>query len=164
MASLKKLLESKTRVQYQDCDPFNHLNNSRYIDYMMAARTEQLLEHYGLNTFEIATVQGTGWVSAETKISYLLPALWMEVVTIETRLIAYSNSSLLVEAITYNEDKTHIKAIMWAKLVHFDIKAQRSLKHSDELMRFLEQIHYPVEHQPTFEERLQTLKQLNQKL
>ncbi len=161
MASLKKLPESKMRVQYQDCDPFNHLNNSRYIDYMMAARTEQLLEHYGLNTFEIATLQGTGWVSAETKISYLLPALWMEVVTIETRLIAYSNSSLLVEAITYNEDKTHTKAIMWAKLVHFDIKAQRSLKHSEEQMHFLEQIHYPVDHHPTFEERVQAVKQLN---
>ena len=161
MTSLKKLPESKMRVQFQDWGPFNYLNNTRYIDYMMAARTEQLLEHYGLNTFEIATLQGTGWVSVETKISYLLPALWREVVTIETRLIAYSNSSLLVEAITYNEDKTHIKAVMWAKLVHFDIKAQRSLKHSDELMRFLEQIHYPVEHQPTFEERVQTLKQLN---
>ncbi len=44
MATLKKILESTVRIHYQDCDPFNHLNNSKYIDYIVAARTEQLLE------------------------------------------------------------------------------------------------------------------------
>ena len=162
MALLKKILESNVRVQYQDCDPFNHLNNSRYIDYMMAARTEQLLENYNFNTAAIAQKQGVGWVSVQTQISYLLPTVWMEVVNIETRLIAYSNSSLLVEAVMRNEDKTHIKAVMWAKLVHFNIKAQHSLKHSEELMNFFGQIHYPIEPNPTFEERVKKVKQLNQ--
>ena len=162
MALLKKILESNIRIQYQDCDPFNHLNNSRYIDYMMAARTEQLLENYDFNTAAIAQKQDVGWVSVQTKISYLLPTVWMEVVNIETRLIAYSNSSLLVEAVMRNEGKTHIKAIMWAKLVHVNIKAQHSLKHSEELMNLFGQIHYPIEHYPTFEERVKTVKQLNQ--
>lgn len=162
MALLKKILESNIRVQYQDCDPFDHLNNSRYIDYMMAARTEQLLENYDFNTAEIAQTQCIGWVSAQTQISYLFPTVWMEVVNIETRLITYSNSSLLVEAVMRNEDKTYIKAIMWAKLVHFNIKAQHSLKHSEELMNFFGQIHYPIEGNPTFEERVKTIKQNNQ--
>jgi acyl-CoA thioester hydrolase len=129
---------------------------------MMAARTEQLLENYDFNTGAIAQKQGVGWVSVQTQISYLLPTVWMEVVNIETRLIAYSNSSLLVEAVMRNVDKTHIKAVMWAKLVHFNIKAQHSLKHSEELMNFFGQIHYPIAHNSTFEERVKTVKQLNQ--
>jgi acyl-CoA thioester hydrolase len=67
-----------------------------------------------------------------------------------------------VEAVMRNEDKTHIKAVMWAKLVHFNIKAQHSLKHSEELMNFFGQIHYPIAHNSTFEERVKTVKQLNQ--
>lgn len=162
MASLKQILESNVRVQYQDCDPFNHLNNSKYIDYIVAARTEQLLENYDFNTAEIAQKQGIGWVAAQTQISYLYPAVWLEKVTIETKLIDFSASSLLVEAVMWNENKTHIKAIMWAKLVHFSIKAQHSFKHSEELMNFFGQVHYPIENKTTFEERVKTLKQINQ--
>lgn len=161
MASLKKVLESKVRVHYQDCDPFNHLNNSKYIDYIIASRTEQLLENYDFNTAEIAQKQGIGWVAAQTQISYLYPAVWFEKVTVETKLINFSESSLLIEAFMWDEKKTRIKAIMWTKLVHFDIKTQRSLKHSEELMNFFGQINYPIENNPTFEERIKTIKQLN---
>ncbi|MBD1428894.1 acyl-ACP thioesterase domain-containing protein [Sphingobacterium litopenaei] len=37
MNTLRKIVESKIRIQYQDCDPFNHLNNSKYIDCIVAA-------------------------------------------------------------------------------------------------------------------------------
>lgn len=162
MHTLNKLLESKTRIQYQDCDPFNHLNNSRYIDYMMGARTEQLLETYGFDASELAHTQGIGWVAAQTQISYFYPASWMEMVTIESRLAQFSESSLLVEAMMWNKDKTILKAVMWAKLVHFNIRTQKSHRHSDELMKLFASIHYPPENNPTFESRVKSLKQFNQ--
>jgi acyl-CoA thioester hydrolase len=80
---------------------------------------------------------------------------------VESKLIAFSESSLLVEAVMWNQNKTHIKAIMWAKLVHFNINTQRSFKHSEELMNFFGQIHFPIAHNPTFEERVKSLKQSN---
>ncbi len=164
MKTLNKTLESKTRVQYQDCDPFNHLNNSKYIDYIMGARTEQLLDQYSFNTSEIAYKQGIGWVAAQTQISYFYPASWMEIVGIETRLIQFSESSLLVEAFMWDEHKTKLKCVMWAKLVHFNIKTQKSNRHSEELMKLFNAIHYPTENNPSFDERVKSLKQLNQRL
>lgn len=158
MLALKKILESTVRIQYQDCDPFNHLNNSKYIDYIVAARTEQLLENYAFNTAKIAQNDGLGWVAAQTQISYLFPAVWLEKVVIETKLTSFSESSLSVEAFMWNENKTHIKAIMWSKLVHFNIKLQKSHKHSTELMQFFEQIHYPLANDFTFEKRVTSLK------
>lgn len=156
---MEQILESKVRIQYQDCDPFNHLNNSKYIDYIFAARMEQLLDNYNFNTAEIAQKQGIGWVSAQTQISYFNPSIWLEKVTVESKLIAFSESSLLVEAIMWDENKTSVKALLWAKLVHFSIKVQRSLKHSGELMNLFGQIHCPIENNPTFEERVEALKQ-----
>jgi acyl-CoA thioester hydrolase len=161
MELLSKTLESSVRIHYHDCDPFNHLNNSRFIDYIVAARTEQLLDNYGFNTAELAQKHGIGWVVVQTQISYLLPAQWLEKVTIESRLISYSASSLLVEAIMWNEKKSHMKAIMWAKLVHFGIKSQQSLKHSEDLMGFFKKIHAPINGNLPFEERVKALKQLN---
>jgi YbgC/YbaW family acyl-CoA thioester hydrolase len=160
MVTINRILESKTRVQYQDCDPYNHLNNSKYIDYIMAARTEQLLNEYDFNSSELAQKQGVGWVTAQTQISYFNPASWMEIVTIETRLIQFSESSLLIEALMWNEAKTELKSIMWVKLVHFNIQLQKSNKHSIELMKLFNEVNFPLEDKPTFDERVKSLKQL----
>lgn len=161
MVVVNKILESKTRVQYQDCDPFNHLNNSKYIDYMMGARTEELLEQHSFNVAELAQKQGIGWVAAQTQISYVYPASWLEIITIESRLIHFSESSLLVEAFMWDEHKTKLKSVMWVKLVHFNIKTQKSHKHSDELMALFHEMHFPLEISASFEERAKSLKKQN---
>ena len=158
MKTQEKTIESKKRIQYHDCDPFNHLNNSRYIDYIMGARTEQILEHYGFNTAQLLHERGIGWVAAQTQISYFSPASWMEVVTIESRLINFSESSLLVEAFMWDEHKTKIKAVMWAKLVHFDVKTQKSNKHSEDLMELFAEIHDMQEDYSSFEQRVKELR------
>ncbi|MBX2907262.1 MAG: acyl-CoA thioesterase [Taibaiella sp.] len=160
METRVKTVESKKRIQYHDCDPFNHLNNSRYIDYIMGARTEQILDHYGFNTAQMLHERGIGWVAAQTQISYFSPASWMEVVTIHSRLIQFSEHSLLVEAFMWDEHKTKIKAVMWAKLVHFDVKAQRSNKHSEDLMQLFSEILDPLEHFSSFEERIKGLREI----
>jgi acyl-CoA thioester hydrolase len=158
MNTLLKTPESKVRIQYQDCDPFNHLNNSRYIDYIVAARTEQLLDNYGFNTAELAQKEGIGWVTVQTQISYFRPAVWLEKVTISSQLISYSDSSLLIEAFMWDENKTHLKAIMWAKLVHFSLKTKGRIKHSEDLMDLFQKIHLPIDGQLSFEERVKSLR------
>ena len=158
MNTLTKTPESKVRIQYQDCDPFSHLNNSRYIDYIVAARTEQLLDHYGFNTAELAQKEGIGWVSVQTQISYFRPAVWLEKVTISSQLISYSDTSLLVEASMWDESRSHRKAIMWAKLVHFSLKTKGSIKHSADLMEFFQEIHLPIDGQTNFDDRVRSLR------
>jgi acyl-CoA thioester hydrolase len=64
MPELKKTLQSKMKIRFHDCDPFHHLNNSRYIDYIVTARGDQLLENYGFDIYELARKEGIGWVAA----------------------------------------------------------------------------------------------------
>jgi acyl-CoA thioester hydrolase len=157
---IEKILESKVKVRFHDCDPFNHLNNSRYIDYIVAARGDQLIESYSFDIYKLLQKQGIGWVSAQTQISYLHPAYLMEEITIQTRLIACSEKSLLLEALVWNDDKTVLKAIMWGKLVHFSLIAKRSQEHSAQLMEFFQSIVYPLEQQMDFESRVKALKHI----
>lgn len=159
MKKLAKTLQSKKRVHYHDCDPMNHLNNSRYIDYIMDTRTEQLLIDYGVDIAELAYKHGIGWVAALTQITYFAPAKWMEVVIIETRLIRYTESSVIVEGIMWDEEKKNMKALLWAKLVHFDIKKQKSNKHNDELMELFNSIQYDTAPTVSFEDRVNQIRQ-----
>lgn len=158
MHTLEKLPESTLKIRFPDCDPFNHLNNSKYIDYMINAREDQLLAHYNFDIYKLAQEKGLSWVVAQNQIAYLAPAVLMETVTIQTRLLSYEDKSLLFEALMWNETKTSVKAILWSKLVHFNFSTKRSEVHAADLMELFKQIVNPVEGVSSFEERLKELK------
>ena len=159
MPTLEKVLESNMKIRFHDCDPFNHLNNSRYIDYFVTARGDQLLDHYNLDIYQLAKEKAIGWVSAQTQISYLVPAYLMEEVTIQTRLINYTDKSLRLEALMWSAHKKQLKAFMWTKLVHFDLKTQKSHAHSEELLALFREIVDPMPQPTDFETRINYLKQ-----
>ena len=147
-----KTPSTSTKIRFQDCDPFNHLNNSKYIDYFINAREDQVNEHYKLDIFEMAKTQGIAWVVASNQIAYISPAFTMETVVIQSHLFAFSEKSLSVEMSMWNEKLTKLKSLFWVKFIHFDIKNQVSLKHTPELMSLFQQVIVPVD-QNVFEER-----------
>ena len=53
MQATSKFWESKVLIRFSDCDPFNHLNNARYIDYFINAREDQLLANINFNIYII---------------------------------------------------------------------------------------------------------------
>ena len=154
---MKKILTSTAKIRFHDCDPFNHLNNSRYLDYFMTARGDQLIDHYNLDIYKLAQQESIGWVSAQTQISYLVPAYVMEEVLIETQLLAFTEKTLMLEAAMWNLDKSKLKSLMWTRLVHFILKTARSHIHNTELMTFFSQIQNPLVSSVLFEERVQAL-------
>ncbi len=157
MSQLLKVLQSKTKVRFQDCDPFNHLNNGSYINYFMNHREDALIEHYDIDIFKIAKQSGKGWVSSSNQIAYLKAAFLMETVVIESQLIGYTDSELKVEMRMYNEDKNHLKAIIWCSFVHFNLLKQKREIHTEDLMLLFKNVNNPI-NAFTFEERLIQLK------
>lgn len=149
-----KILESQAIIRFPDCDPFGHLNNSRYIDYFINAREDQLRDNYGLDIYENREVS---WVVAQQQIAYLKPANLMEKVTIQTQTMAFGPRFVEVEMRMYNENKSILKALLWAKFVHFDIRARKSAVHSDEFMAFFKKIVEPVKEEK-FEERVESIR------
>ena len=158
MKEWKKTLESRVKVRFHDCDPFNHLNNARYLDYIVTARGDQLIENYGLDIYKLAQEKGLGWVSAQTQIAYLAPATVMEELTIQTQLFSFTDKMLHVEALMWNNRKTILKAVMWTKLVHYNLRTQRSHPHSEDLQQLFQQVVNPLALPTDFETRVKTLK------
>ncbi len=157
MAHLPKVLRNKTKIRFQHCDPFNHLNNARYMDYFMNHREDMLIEHYDIDIYQMAKTMGKSWVSGSTQIAYIKPALLMETVTIESQLFRYNDSELFVEMRMYDEHKTHLKAITWCGFVHFNLLQQKREKHSDKLLQLFSEVKNPLK-EASFEERLNTFK------
>lgn len=144
MEPLPKLLESKAVIRFQDCDPYQHLNNSKYLDYMLNAREDQIAQHYNLDIFKIAREKKIAWLVAQNQIAYMRPAFFMETVVIQSQLLSYSEKSVQVEIRMYNEEKTVLYALMWSTFVHVNIETQSSNKHSEDLMGLFHEVHFPV--------------------
>jgi len=157
MKKLNKVLESKVKIRFQDCDPFNHLNNAAYLNYLINAREDQVLEQYGLDIYNLAKTNGISWVTACNQIAYIKPAFLMEEVIIDSQLILAKNSSIKVELRMWNKDKTEIKAVMWSTFVHFNLLKQKTEKHSEELMDLFNTVVNPIE-TTVFEERILSFK------
>ena len=155
--SLPKILESKTKIRFQDCDPFNHLNNASYFNYLINAREDQLIDNYNLDIYKQAMVTGKSWVIGSHQMAYLRPANLMETVVIDSQLLKYNEKTLWVEIRMWDEDKTELKAVLWSSFTHFNIVKQRSAMHSEELMQLFENVVSPLE-DLSFEARMKSLR------
>ena len=149
---MDKILISERKVRFQDCDPFNHLNNAKYLDYFLNAREDQLLESYNLDIFDIAINKSLGWVIYSNQILYLNPVFTMETIVIETQLTAFTSKSLNVEMRMLDKERLKLKSILWTSFIHFDLKLQKPVNHQDEYLRLFENVVLPVD-QKTIEER-----------
>ena len=130
-------MELKTfyTVRFNDCDPMGHLNNARYIDYMLNAREDHLKQAYNINLLEYHK-QGVAWVVRRHDIQYVRPAFYNEVVCIESRLIELGDSHVLVEMLMFDEQQTMLKAIMWTNFTSVDAKTGRRKEHPASFMEF----------------------------
>ncbi len=143
MTKLNLEPESTAWIDFQDCDPFGHLNNVKYLNYIMNARTQQLKQAYGFDIYEHTTKTGNGWVVGTTHISYLMPARYNETVRIQTRLLHADNFRIVPEAVMLSSDGLKIHAIAWVEFVYVNVAKGRPVKHDPELDGFLKSLVIP---------------------
>lgn len=126
-------LKSYYIIRFNDCDPLGHLNNARYLDYLLNAREDHLRDFYQL-TIPDFLKQGLAWVVRGHEIQYIRPALYNEKVCIESRLISVNDNYLLLEMLMYDEKESSIKAIAWTNFTCIDPKTGRKQTHTPAFM------------------------------
>jgi acyl-CoA thioester hydrolase len=137
---LPKELESTTTIRFQDCDPYGHLNNARYIDYFMNARVDHVAAAYNFHIFDRMSTDNEAWIVTHTQIRYVWPARFNEQVLIRTRLLDVSERVLLLEAQMVSADGTRLLALAWIEFMIVDAATGRPKRHSPELMAFFESV------------------------
>ncbi|MFZ1688064.1 MAG: acyl-CoA thioesterase [Flavobacteriales bacterium] len=142
-------------VRFQDCDPFNHLNNGRYVDYFLNAREDHLLAHYDLDIYRVARETGLSWVVSTNQVAYLRPAFLMERVRMESQLIAYSPKHVSVEMRMWDEAGLTLKSFCWMDFVHYDLRNNKVAVHSETYLDLFARVHRAVT-ETRFEDRRKT--------
>jgi YbgC/YbaW family acyl-CoA thioester hydrolase len=153
-----KIWESKALIRFPDCDPFNHLNNARYIDYFINAREDHIIANLSFNIYHFAQQTGLSWVVSKNQIAYIKPAFLMETVIIDSTLLRLGEKDLMVEMRMWNESKEKMKAVLWSNFVHINMKTQKPESHSQELIETFKPFENPLPQPMSFDERVEALR------
>ncbi|MBA4241425.1 MAG: acyl-CoA thioesterase [Sphingobacteriaceae bacterium] len=132
---MNKTPSSIYNIRFHDCDMFGHLNNARYLDYMISARQDHLKDAYNFD-YNSYYKNNLGWVISYHEIQYLKPAFFEENVSIQSSLLNAENDTLYVEVLMMNEAKSHLKAILRSKLTFINLKTGRKEQHTPEFIEW----------------------------
>ncbi|MEL1245843.1 acyl-CoA thioesterase [Flavobacterium sp. DGU11] len=153
-------MELKTfyKIRFSDCDPFKHLNNSGYIDYMLNAREDHLKEFHDIDMTELYK-KGSGWMVSKHEIVYLSPALYSEMVCIESALIKLSDDTLLVEMVMWDVQRQQLKAVLWTKFIHINLQTGKRDRHPEWFLEIARQFeNTALQQYTTMADRLSSLR------
>jgi YbgC/YbaW family acyl-CoA thioester hydrolase len=154
---MNKNPHSKYKIRFPDCDMFGHLNNSRYLDYLINAREDHLKDFYNFD-FNEYYKNDLAWVISSHEIAYLRPAIFNEIVTIQSTLLNLDIDLLHIETIMLNEEQNQVKAIMRSKLVPISLKTGRKIAHNSEFMQWAKNIeNSEVGNQGNLQDRIKQL-------
>lgn len=115
-----------------------HLFNTRFIEYMLEAREEQLLEYYQFSLFDYIQKNKKAWVILKHEIQYLKEAMQNETVLLDSELLACDSRKLKVEYQMWNVDRSSLKALLWTEFMHVDLVTRKSTDHDEQLMNILQ--------------------------
>jgi YbgC/YbaW family acyl-CoA thioester hydrolase len=151
---MNKEPHSLYKIRFSDCDMFGHLNNARYLDYLINAREDHLKDEYAFDFMKYYK-NDLAWVISSHEIVYARPAVYNEMVFIQSTLLALDDASIHIEMIMMNEKQDHVKAIMRSKLIPVNTKTGRREQHQAEFMEWaMELVNQEVDEALGLQERL----------
>ncbi|HXH30123.1 MAG TPA: thioesterase family protein [Bacteriovoracaceae bacterium] len=87
---------SEIPVRPDDIDMFQHVHNSRYLDYIQAARYEQMGRCYQV-TMEEFIILGYGWVVKKATLNFKRALIMGDVMNIYTQVQEISGSDAVID-------------------------------------------------------------------
>jgi acyl-CoA thioester hydrolase len=157
---MEKEIASKVKIRFIDCDPLGHLNNVRYLDYMLNAREDHVEQFYGF-TYEDYTKQtGCTWVTIQNEIAYLKEVRYNTHVIITSKTIEISDRTAVVEILMKSEDEKTIYAVFWITVIYFNVKTRKSERHPEDIKALFQKFLVDLD-QKNFQSRAKYLRTQN---
>lgn len=95
MPNVHARFESELQVRPDDIDLFQHVHSSRYLDYVLAARYDQMARCYGMS-WEAFAERGLGWFMSGVAMNFLRPLKLGERFVVRTWIDQFSRDGVRV--------------------------------------------------------------------
>ncbi len=105
--------ESEMQVRPDDLDMNAHVHASRYFDYVLAARYDQMERCYGMG-MEAFLARGLGWFTRTSHVEYKRPLKLGERFVVRTWIEKFHKDGVRVEFEIRKHDSAKLAAAGWA--------------------------------------------------
>lgn len=123
---MNKEVSTTVKIRFSDCDPIGHLNNVKYLEYMLNAREDHVEEFYGFTYEEYLKKTGCVWIAIQNEIAYLKEVKANTKVIISSKTIEMSDRVSKVEILMKSEDEKTINAVLWITVIYFNMRTRQS--------------------------------------
>ena len=124
---------SELKVRPDDIDMFNHVHNSKYFDYVLAARYEQMETCYKMSMEDFMEL-GYGWVVKTAHVEFKRPLTLGETFKVTTGIVSMNERSSKVSFEIVSNKTGKVCSDGWFDYVLIDIKTGRGMKITQEMM------------------------------
>ncbi|WP_367867126.1 acyl-CoA thioesterase [Pedobacter sp. WC2423] len=127
------IFETALKVRPDDIDMFNHVHNSKYFDYVLAARYDQMEKFYKM-PMEDFLKSGFGWVVRTAHVDYKRPLILGDQLKIRTGILTINEKGCRVQFEIENERTGKIASDGWFDYVLIDTTTGKGCKVSDDMI------------------------------
>ena len=157
---MEKEISSVAKVRFSDCDPIGHLNNVKYLDYMLNAREDHVEHGYGFTYEEYTRKTGCTWITVQNEIAYLKEVRYNAKIQISSKTIEIGDRLSKVEILMKSEDGETIHCVLWMTVIYFNMKTRLSESHPEETKDLFRKFLVTLEERD-FQSRVQNFRKLN---
>jgi len=119
--------ETELRVRPDDIDMFQHVHNSKYFDYVLAARYDQMERCYGM-AMEKFMERGFGWVIRIAHVDYKRPLAMGDYFVVKTGIESINEKGCRVQFSITNKATGKISCDGYFDYVMIDMATGREAK------------------------------------
>ncbi len=159
---MEKEISNLVRVRFSDCDPIGHLNNVKYLDYMLNAREDHVESGYGFTYEEYTRKTGCTWITIQNEIAYLKEVRYNARVIISSKTIEIGDRLSKVEILMKSEDGKTIHSVLWLSVIYFNMKTRKSDFHPEDTKALFQRFLVDLD-EKDFKSRVSTLRKQNKK-
>ena len=157
-----KQIATTVKIRFSDCDPIGHLNNVKYLEYMLNAREDHVESGYGFTYEEYTRKTGCTWITIQNEIAYLKEVRYNAKVLISSKTIEVGDRLSKVEILMKSADGKTIHSVLWMSVIYFNMKTRKSEVHPVDTKRLFERFLVDLE-EKDFKSRVSHFRKQNKK-
>lgn len=119
--------ETDLVVRPDDIDMNNHVHNSKYLDYVLAARYDQMRRCYKMSMDEFIAM-GVGWVVKTCFIEFKRPLVLGDIITVRTAIEEVGESNVKVRFTILKKESGKLASDGYFEYTMVNLKTGRSEK------------------------------------
>ena len=129
------MFETEITIRPDDIDMNNHVHNSKYLDYLLMARYDQMKKDYKVS-MEVFVERGYYWVVSELNIKYKRPIFLHDgTVKVRTQVKEFHGASVLVNYWILKPENDKIAAHGEASYTMLSIQTSRPTRIPEDIIK-----------------------------